>query len=470
MNGDKTKIAGPNIKDGGQSADNQTTMKSPADKQFQTQNKYDDTPTIQSNENGMVTEELTTEKEISKEDTLDEIDAAKTALMFGKGDIQKKLRAEFDDVPEIGDEDLEPEYLSSLLKSPFPHKSSQEQMRLNRNFLRDAEPFKLDRLMEDIKKAPEELLLGFREFDSVLAVPPRQLTLITARPGHGKTVFMLNTMLNMARKYTPPHFLYYTYRESRSDVEIKLINMCGEQPFVLDPEMAINSNFKRWKHELKSQTAETLMEKAGTDPAYKGINVFGEVAPRIHIIDSGYNIVDLLDSISAFMSTLPIGGVFIDHLQGIAPEPSKVALPRQQQLQEIAYQLKEIDAETTFPILLGVTLGAAPRNLPEYDGLSLDFLKEAGDPELVSGLIIALQNYARSEFIGSNNGTVHSRYVSNPLTKAEKMPDTFKDKRAVSVLLAKVLANRNGPLPETELLYNKWLMKVSDSAGHTETS
>jgi len=32
------------------------------------------------------------------------------------------------------------------------------------------------------------------------------------------------------------------------------------------------------------------------------------------------------------------------------------------------------------------------------------------------------------------------------------------------------LANRNGPLPETELLYNKWLMKISDPQDHTVRS
>ena len=164
------------------------------------------------------------------------------------------------------------------------------------------------------------------------------------------------------------------------------------------------------------------------------------------------------------MATLPVGCVFIDYLQGIAPEPARVILPRQQQLQEIAYQLKNFAMETAFPVILGVQLGASPRGLPEYDGLSLDFLKEAGDPELVAGLIIALQNYARSEFIGSLHGPFKSRYLTTPLPKVEKMPETFKDKRAISVLLAKVLANHNGPQPEIELLYNKWMMTVTDPA------
>lgn len=470
MNGDKTRLVSHDAAPGASqktdqsiSEDNQTTIKSDARTQYNTQNKYDNAPTIINENNSReYNEALSNGKEKSKEDTLSEINGAKTSLLFGKEDIQKRLLEELDDIPELDQEDFEPEYLSHLIKSPFPNRTNDEQIRINRNFLRDAEPFRLERLHEDIKKAPEELTIGYHGLDQWLTIPARQLTLITGRPGHGKTAFMLNVMLNLARKYTSLHFLYYSYRESRSHIEIKLINMCGQQPFEIKPDSGSVTNFNRWKYEFKHQPLEVIREKAEKDPAYKGLNHFQKISSRIHIIDAGYHIMDLIDSVRSFQSTLPVGGVFIDYLQAIPPELEKINLPRSQQLQEMTYQLREIVLDTHFPVILGMQMNGYPPKSPEYDTLSLDYLTDIGDPELIAGLIIGLQNYSRSDYIGSNLVLFKSRFFGAPFEKAEKMPDTFKDKHAITVLLARVLSNHSGQQPDVELLYHKWLMRISD--------
>ena len=126
-------------------------------------------------------------------------------------------------------------------------------------------------------------------------------------------------------------------------------------------------------------------------------------------------------------------------------------------------QLRELGNETTFPVIVGAQFSLGDSNTPEYDGLSVDRLQDCGDPEQAASLIIGLQNYSQSIFIGSNiNNRFKSSFYNHPLKKAEKMPDMFKEKHSNSVILAKVLANQGKPQPEVELLFNKKLMKISD--------
>lgn len=387
----------------------------------------------------------------------------KTISLFDKSDIQQKLQDELDEVPEIRPEDMQSGYLSKLISKPFSHKTEEERLKINRHFLRDAEPLTLERLKEDIDNASEELSPGLPSLDHSISLPNQRFTLISSRPQHGKTVFMLNMLLNMCRKYPHRHFLYYSYGEPKQDIEIKLINMSGEIPFSLLEKEGITTNFKRWQYELRNGDIHTLIRKAENDPEYKGLKNFLEISSRVHVIDANYNIIDLVDSIQAFNNTLSVGAVFIDYLQAVRPDKVQLTLPRHQQVQGIANQLIDMGNETRFPLILGVQLARGEKNTPEYDELTLDHLQDLKNAEQVADLIIGLQNYAASTFIVSNiNGQFKSRLYQDTFKRTEKMPESVKNKHTNSVILAKVLVNRGGPLFEVELLYNKRLMKISD--------
>ncbi len=387
----------------------------------------------------------------------------KTITLFDKSDIQQKLLDELDEVPEIQPEDMQTGYLSKLISTPFAHKTDEERLKINRNFLRDAEPLTLERLKEDIDNASEEFSTGFPSLDNHISIPNQKFTLIASRPQHGKTVFMLNMLLNMCRKYPQRHFLYYSYGEPRQEIEIKLINMSGEIPFSPLEKQGITTNFKRWQYELRNGDIHTLKQKAENDPEYKGLKNFLEISSRVHVIDANYKIIDLIDSIQAFNTTLSVGAVFIDYLQAIRPDKVQLTLPRHQQVHGIANQLIDMGNETRFPLILGVQLARGEKNTPEYDELTLDHLQDLKNAEQVADLIIGLQNYAASTFIVSNiNDQFKSRFYQDSFKGTEKMPESLKNKHTNSVILAKVLVNRGGPLFEVELLYNKRLMKISD--------
>ncbi len=397
----------------------------------------------------------------AKEDTISE---EKTSIMFSLSDIQHKLDHEIADIPDDYQEQFEPEQMSLIIKDYFTHRSDAEKVKINRHFLTDAEPFKIEKLVEDIKKSPEGLVTGFKSLDSRIRIPPDAVTLIAARPKHGKTCFLLNMLLNMCDRYKEKHFVFYTYEAPKWETMLKLINICGTKQF--NQQEQFPTNLERWKHEFKQKEMNTLMEKAENDPEFSGLKLFTDISPRVHVIDSNHNTVDLADSVHSFGKAFDVGAVFIDSLPRIPVEKGKIAMERTQQLREISDSLRKLAYETRFPLILSAPLTPGPRVSPEYDDLAEGNLAECGNPGQDAGLVIGLQNYARSKYIGSNlNAGFKSDLYGQPLKKAELMPDNFKDMMQKTILLAKVISNKTGPETETELLFHKQLLKISDFGG-----
>lgn len=386
----------------------------------------------------------------------------RTTVMFSISDIQQKLKQEMDNIPEMDKEDLEPNDLSSMINTMMPEKSDSARVKINRNFLRDAAPFRLEILIDDIKRAQNNLRTGFTSLDSSISIPQSAVTVISSRPKHGKTCFMLNLMINFLRLYPEKHFLYYTFSEHKREIELKLINMCGETYFT--DLMGQKSNLARWEYELENtQDVKLLLNYSMQNPQYKGLSNFLDLSRRIHIIAENYSIDELTDSIRTFRNAFPLGAVFLDFFQKIKPEKSQTPLPRSIQLADLSHQLHSLASDFSLPIICGAQLARNQRTEPEYDNLSEEFLNQAGELDQSASLIIGLQNYSRSTFIGSANyDRFTSRFFKQPLSKPEKMPDYFKGKNAKTVLLVKIISNQEGPEYDYELCFDKWLMKISD--------
>lgn len=385
----------------------------------------------------------------------DEIEKARTTVMYSIDGITPKIEQE-DDAEKIDTKEQ-----SKILKNLFPGKTKAEQLKINRNFLRDVVPFKLERLIDDIKSTPEGLSTGFNSLDQFINIPQSAITLIASKSKQEKTIFMLNMLLNMTKKYNKKHFLFYTYEEPKIEIETLMINISGVKHF--SDMKGSGTNLNRWKYELKNKNIQILKEKLNTDIEYIGLKNFLKISNRIHIIDSSYNIYDLIDSIKSFDITFNMGAIFIDYFQKIRPESNMSKFSRDLQLQDISSRLKNLINKMKFPLISGVQLKIEKNITSEYDFLSLRHLKELGGFEQEASLIIGLQNYSKSKFIGSNiNDQFNSKFYSHPIKKAETMPQYFRDKKPETIILAKVLENRDGPEPEVELPLNKKLLKISD--------
>jgi replicative DNA helicase len=385
----------------------------------------------------------------------------KTMAVFSLSDITKKLEDEIANIPENYTEHIEPEQMSQVIKDHFRGRSQAEKVKINRNFLKDAEPLNIEKLAVEIKKSPEGLKTGYKDLDSLITIPPNAVTLITSLPGHGKTCFMLNLLANMCRMYTDKHFIYFTYEDAKWEIMLKLINICSTKQFNRKEDQ--QSNLERWKQEFKQTDIDTLKVKATNEVEYNGLKEFLEISPKIHVIDSGHTLPDLIDSIRSFNKAFDVGGVFIDSFQKIGMDKEKGNLGRRGQLQNISQHLRKAAREVHLPVIMSTQLTAGSKDSPEYDNLTDYNLKETGNPDHNASLVIGLQNYARSKYFGSNvNPDFKSTFYGQPLEKAKPMPDNFKDMMQKTILLTKVMSNKTGPEPEVELIFYKQLLKIGD--------
>ncbi len=388
----------------------------------------------------------------------------KTKVCFEKTDLDNKSIREIDKIPDIDKEDLKSNDFSMLLKDIFQDKTEAEKFKINRRFLKDATPFDIKQLSIELKNEYKSLITGFSELDKSICISANALNIITGIHKHGKTVFLLNIMLNMAKKYPELHFVYYTYEESKSEVEVKLINMSGNTYFSNNIK-GLTTNLDRWKYELRTKDVNSIKGLSDKNPAYKGLFDFLQVSKRIHVVDSYYNNENLLDSIKSFCNTFEIGAIFVDPYQKIALDHStKVHSPEWNNKNTIMERLSSLSRKTHVPIILSSRLSSRILNYTEYDNMLTennmlipeDIIQEAG-------IIIAIQNYAKSKFLGSKKGNkFNSRFYKEPIETSMVTPEIFKTKKPETIMLVKFLVNRYGPELEAELLFNRWLLKISD--------
>ena len=72
---------------------------------------------------------------------------------------------------------------------------------------------------------PEGKATGYPQLDEIIAIMPSELTIIGARPRHGKTSFACNLLMNWARLYRNDPFLFFSYEVSDVQLFFKLVSL-----------------------------------------------------------------------------------------------------------------------------------------------------------------------------------------------------------------------------------------------------
>lgn len=348
-----------------------------------------------------------------------------------------------------------------MLKTLFPGKTKEEYARINRNFLKDAEPFKLNRLIGDLKQTPEGLLTGFKELDDSIFIPQNAISMITGLPKQGKSLFMMNMLVNMTQLYKNKHFLFYSYEEPRWEIETKMINMLGNKPFELkthgdvtdkDLHKKIKTNLDYWKWKFKTMSEVDLLKLSLEVPSYEGLNNFLDISSRIHIIDSNYDISELIESIKLFNGPFLIGAVFIDFFQKIRPAENQEKKQEDDQRLEISDILRRFANQMNFSLVIAIQHSHWAL-MKQDKNFSIDFLADLNGLEHDASLIIGLLNKSK----------IKKKTPRGSTKRKDENTPTNKEISDKNLLQVKVLANRNGPEIETKLRLDPNLLKIESS-------
>ena len=287
------------------------------------------------------------------------------------------------------------------------------------------EPYTLGRLQEDMLQTPDELKTGYESLDKLVGIPQGALSIVAARPSHGKTAFLMNLLLNMVADKEEQAFFFFSYKESRKWVALKLLNILSGK--VIDEDRNLNLLERYVKGGYGS-----------TPEIEKGKNEFNLLTEkgRLWIIDEPYSVDDLVDTFVYLSKRYNVGAIFIDSIQKIKTRGEHTS--RQAELQRVSGRILETAKSLSVPVILGAQVD---RNPQRKDKIGLEDLKEAGDIGQDAHLVLGLYTDA----------------VEKAIEDGTNLAESALD------LKVKVLKNRNGPINQEAILrFSRPLMKISE--------
>ncbi len=75
--------------------------------------------------------------------------------------------------------------------------------------------YTLDNLNKDLRTLSEGFKTGFSEVDNICSILPNAMNIIVGRTGKGKTIFLMNLLLNMQEQYKKHSFIFLSYEEKK---------------------------------------------------------------------------------------------------------------------------------------------------------------------------------------------------------------------------------------------------------------
>ncbi len=272
-------------------------------------------------------------------------------------------------------------------------------------------PYSFQQFEEDTAYEQEDLSTGIDSLDQYFQIPQSAITLVAARPSHGKTTIMLNLFYNMIMSYPEKKFYFFTYEEPAKYLMLKILNR-----MVFEDHEYIGS----LKYLRAYQTGYKPREEAVEKSKQKLKSLID--SQRLNIFSFNYTDEQLAEVIRELKKQNDIGAVFIDYIQKI---PVQGNIKGYEVIKKVSSTiLNGIAVPLELPVILGAQFNREA-SANSVEKLHADMLRESGDLEQDANLILGLLNHNFLE------GTEDD--LGKPLRKGN-----------VSQIDIKVLKNRNG--------------------------
>jgi len=277
---------------------------------------------------------------------------------------------------------------------------------------------------ERLSKKPDNIFTGYKIGGEDLSIPSGALSVFSAPTSHGKTTFLINLALNIARQ--GKEIYLFSFEEDGDTMLTYVLNSYMGIDLSKDNRGSLRSYFSTGSTEYIKRDAVGLFSN------YKN-RFFKEMVEtrKINVIYTSYDSQTLIDAIRYLHKNANPGAILIDYIQ-LLNLPASVKTERkinarQEELKEICISLKDLAVDTGLPIILG-----AQFNREVVNPLLLHSTKigEAGDIERVANLIVGFWN-TNFEPLGKLKGEdleeIERRGINSPDT-----------------LYVKILKNRGG--------------------------
>lgn len=296
-------------------------------------------------------------------------------------------------------------------------------------------PMSFNTLLEDIATIPQGYRTGYPSLDRFIDFTPGAISLIAGRPSHGKTTFMFNLLLEMAKLYPEEKFYFFSYEEPVRNISVKLLNrLTGMdlKPSFSDYNLSTPTNYEFIKNYIKTRRTDIPWIEEGKKQLKELID-----SQRITLIGENYSVEDLSKLIGHLQKKEKIGAVFIDYIQRMKTE--RRTQDKRTEIAHISDQTLQIAKDTGLPIILGAQLNRSTNQSKP----ALENLKEAGNLEEDANLVLSVYNESREK---------------------EETPEgeSYNGLREVDLEI-KALKNREGEVNKgASLTFDKWTGLVKE--------
>jgi replicative DNA helicase len=257
------------------------------------------------------------------------------------------------------------------------------------------------KVMEEEAHLPNSLETGIIIHDTELELPGGAISIYAAPTNHGKTILLINTVLNVAQKYPDKRFIFFTYEESGNAILQYFLNTFTDCE--LNNSNSNKSNRKIYKEFFKTGSTQYISSSNLNHFRDKKEEFFRDYIEtgRIIIKYVDYNSKDLTSAISYLHKEAKnLGGVFIDYMQLInlpgGTKREERINNRQEELKLICMSLKDTAVKTGLPLVLAAQFNREVTNLMR---LHPTHIGEAGDIERIVSTLVGVWNMDKKEVL-----------------------------------------------------------------------
>lgn len=209
---------------------------------------------------------------------------------------------------------------------------------------------------------------GFKNIDKYVQLPNSGLVVISGRTNHGKTNFMINTALNLA-KHSDLTVLYLSYEFPLAELNIRMVKcLDGTQHTSSgwEEDMFIDKSIRNMDLPAAKEYAELLSSR------------------KLRVVDSQTSIDEVLTTMNRLQSLNKPVAVFIDYLQ-VIPASSDSKKSRYLELKDMVEKIRLTANKNNQLLIGGSQLTAGEKGYQ-------DVVRESKDIEFTAALHLKVWN------------------------------------------------------------------------------
>ena len=190
-------------------------------------------------------------------------------------------------------------------------------------------------IVKEIRNTSPGVSVGFKVGEIDLKLSGGAITIVAGPTGHGKTLLLINFILNYLELHPDKQVFFFSYEESRSAILSLFLNAYIGQDISKNNRESIKSYFR------DGNTSYITVDTRSTFMAKKE-EFFNRLiaTKRLNICYSDYSADELMQAIKFLKKNTNVGLVGIDYIQLLSLR-NKKTIPRQEELKQISLMLKD---------------------------------------------------------------------------------------------------------------------------------